>query len=398
LSAEAYEYDSNGSRVQATASGGTVTGVVDAQDRLISYGGVTYEYTRNGELLRRMVGSDTTLYTYDARGALRSVQSPDGTTITYVIDAEGRRVGKRVNGVLTKAWLYQSKLAIAAELNANGAVVSRFVYGEHSSVPEYMVRSGATYRFLTDHQGTVRLVVNVATGVIAQRLDYDAFGRVIQNSNPGFQPFGFAGGLYDEQTGLVRFGARDYDAETGRWTTIDPLLFGGGESNLYAYVFADPVNLRDPLGLEGVIQTLQSMAGQTIVRGIRSPVKFARAVLKETGCIVLEEVVGEAVTQGVIYLATIGLGDPLSKAGLNYVGRTIGEVSDRLRGHHRVLDQILGLVAPGKGISLADLEASILERVARDIDPNRGTRDAIVDRLVGNRRRPGGGTPIDFCH
>jgi len=42
---------------------------------------------------------------------------------------------------------------------------------------------------------------------------------VIYNSNPDFQPLGFAGGLYDNQTKLVRFGARDYDSYSGRWTT-----------------------------------------------------------------------------------------------------------------------------------------------------------------------------------
>ena len=67
------------------------------------------------------------------------------------------------------------------------------------------------YRFITDHLGSVRLVVNAATGEVVQRVDYDAFGRVLNDTDPGFQPFGFAGGLYDDDTGLVRFGARDYD-------------------------------------------------------------------------------------------------------------------------------------------------------------------------------------------
>jgi uncharacterized protein RhaS with RHS repeats len=71
---------------------------------------------------------------------------------------------------------------------------------------------GTVYRFITDHLGSVRLVVNAADGTVAQRIDYDAFGRVLADTNPGFQPFGFAGGLYDAGTGLVRFGARDYDA------------------------------------------------------------------------------------------------------------------------------------------------------------------------------------------
>ena len=77
-------------------------------------------------------------------------------------------------------------------------------------------------------------------GEVAQQLDYDAWGRVIEDSRPGFQPFGFAGGLHDPDTQLTRFGARDYDAETGRWTAKDPILFDGGDSNLYGYVLQDP--------------------------------------------------------------------------------------------------------------------------------------------------------------
>ena len=63
-----------------------------------------------------------------------------------------------------------------------------------------------------------------------------------------FQPFGFAGGLYDRDTGLVHFGAREYDPETGRWTSKDPILFAGGDANLYAYVVDDPINLTDQTG------------------------------------------------------------------------------------------------------------------------------------------------------
>ena len=77
---------------------------------------------------------------------------------------------------------------------------------------------------------------------------YDPYGKVIKDTNPGFQPFGFAGGLYDHQTGLVRFGARDYDAETGRWTTKDPIGFDGGSANLYTYALNNPVNFIDTEG------------------------------------------------------------------------------------------------------------------------------------------------------
>jgi RHS repeat-associated protein len=111
-----------------------------------------------------------------------------------------------------------------------------------------LVKGGSTYRIITDHLGSVRLVVNATTGQIAQEMTYDEFGRVLQDTNPGFQPFGFAGGLHDPDTGLVRFGARDYDAETGRWTAKDPILFDGRDPNLYGYVVGDPVNYVDWTG------------------------------------------------------------------------------------------------------------------------------------------------------
>jgi RHS repeat-associated protein len=57
------------------------------------------------------------------------------------------------------------------------------------------------------------------------------------------------GGFHDHLTGLVRFGARDYDAETGRWTAKDPILFRGGGTNLFANSGNDPVNRKDPTGL-----------------------------------------------------------------------------------------------------------------------------------------------------
>jgi len=136
-----------------------------------------------------------------------------------------------------------------AELDGTGAVVTRFVYGSKPNVPDYMVKGGVTYRIVSDHLGSPRLVVDTATGAIAQRMDYDSWGNVLTDTNPGFQPFGFAGGIYDRDTKLVRFGARDYDPEVGRWTAKDPIRFLGGDANLYGYVVGDPVNFVDPGGL-----------------------------------------------------------------------------------------------------------------------------------------------------
>jgi RHS repeat-associated protein len=145
--------------------------------------------------------------------------------------------------------LYQSQLNPVVELDSAGNVVSRFVYGTKSNVPEYMVRSGVTYKIISNHLGSPILIVNTSDGSVAQQISYDEFGKILADSNPGFTPFGFAGGIYDNDTGLTRFGVRDYDAEVGRWTNKDPIGFNGGDSNLYGYVLQDPVNLVDPFGL-----------------------------------------------------------------------------------------------------------------------------------------------------
>jgi RHS repeat-associated protein len=129
-----------------------------------------------------------------------------------------------------------------------------------------MVKDNTTYRIVSDERGSPRLVVNSATGEIAQELDYDVYGRIAHDTNPGFQPFGFAGGLYDTDTGLTHFGARDYDAETGRFISRDPINFAGGDTNLYTYALGDPVNLIDPVGLRSwnPINLVKNVASKTV--------------------------------------------------------------------------------------------------------------------------------------
>lgn len=118
-------------------------------------------------------------------------------------------------------------------------------------MPDYVIKGGVTYRTISDHLGSPRLVVKVSDNTVAQVMEYDTFGNVIGNTGTtDIQPFGFAGGLYDRDLKLVRFGARDYDPETGRWTAKDPIGFAGGDTNLYGYTLSDPVNIVDLNGLD----------------------------------------------------------------------------------------------------------------------------------------------------
>lgn len=246
-----YSYDQNGNRVSLTTPSLSRSGVYDAQDRLSSWGSLSYTYTPDGDLRSKTNASlqQITTYGYDPLGNLRYVDLPGGEVVDYSLDARQRRNAKYVDGEQLFGLLYRDALNPIAQLDADGAVVSTFVYGTRSNVPDYMVRSGSVYALISDHLGSVRLVVDADSGDILQRLDYDEFGNVLVDTNPGVQPFGFAGGIYDPDTGLTRFGARDYDPVTGRWTAQDPLRFDGGQTNLYVYVGNDPVNLSDPSGL-----------------------------------------------------------------------------------------------------------------------------------------------------
>jgi RHS repeat-associated protein len=130
-----------------------------------------------------------------------------------------------------------------------------------------MIKGSDEFFFVKDQLGSIRLVVNSATGAIAQQIDYDEFGRVLSDSNPGFQPFGFAGGLYDHTTKLVRFGVRDYDPDIGRWTRKDPILFGALSINVYQYAYGDPINYTDPSGNIGFLAAVGIGAAVGAVAG-----------------------------------------------------------------------------------------------------------------------------------
>jgi len=263
-----YDYDANGNRITAVTRAGTFQGFYDLQDRMTKYGDADYTYTANGELLTKTDPAGTTTYDYDVFGNLGGVLMPDGTRIEYIIDASNRRIGKKVNGALVQGFIYKDQLEPVAELDGAGNVTARFVYASKGHVPDYMVKSGATYRIISNHLGSVRLVVNAADGTITQRIDYDEFGNIVSDSHPGFQPFAFAGGIYDQHTKLTRFGARDYDAHTGRWTSKDPIRFKGDSINLYCYVLADPANLIDTKGLSAATGILGGLAGRGFGRGV----------------------------------------------------------------------------------------------------------------------------------
>ena len=127
----------------------------DEQDRLLSWdagdGPTDYAYTVDGSLWTKTTPlSETTTYTYDLFGNLTEVSLPSGDVIEYLVDGQNRRIGRKKNGTLVSGYLYEDQLNPVAEVDATDAVVSQFIYGTKSNVPDYMIsrRADGERRYL----------------------------------------------------------------------------------------------------------------------------------------------------------------------------------------------------------------------------------------------------------
>jgi len=249
IAVEEYQYDLNGNRIDErnTLRGISRAFTYSPEDHCLSAGSTSYEMDSDGFLKKKISSNGTSTYTYSSRGELLEVILPDSTKIEYLHDPLGRRIAKKVNGSITEKYLWQGETRLLAVFDGSENLIMRFS-NAGGRLPLSMERYGSTYYLVCDQVGSLRAVVDSA-GNVVKEIEYDSFGNILSDTDLLFEiPLGFAGGLHDRDTGLVRFGARDYDPDTGRWAAKDPIFFAGGDANLYGYG-NDPVNMVDPLGL-----------------------------------------------------------------------------------------------------------------------------------------------------
>jgi len=248
---EEYRYNANGSRIYEMNTLRGIAGrsmAYSAEDHLLTAGDVMYTYSPDGFLTAKTAGTEVTACDYSSRGELMGVTLPGGTSAEYVHDPLGRRIAKKVNGVISEKYLWSGLTTLLAVYDGSNNLLMRFEYAD-ARMPFAVMKAGVLYYMVYDQVGSMKLIADSA-GNVVKSIEYDSFGNIISDSNPNFAvPFGFAGGLHDRHTGLVRFGYRDYDPETGRWTAKDPIGFAGGDTDLYGYCLNDPVNFSDPDGL-----------------------------------------------------------------------------------------------------------------------------------------------------
>ena len=254
---ETYGYDIEGNR---TSSHLSAAHTVNDVNRLTQDDTYDYTYDLNGNLASKTdrATSDLTTYDYDALDRLVRITFPNLTTATYRYGALGRRIEKDVGGTVTK-YVYDGT-DIVLEYDGTDTLLARFSHGDGTDQPLAQERGGASYFYHADHQGSV-VALTDAVGTVVNDYAYDAYGRIVSSVEGIANPYTYTGRELDAESGLYYYRARYYDADTGRFISEDPIGFAGGDANLYAYVFNNPVNLVDPLGLEVFVTTKTGRTG-----------------------------------------------------------------------------------------------------------------------------------------
>lgn len=205
--------------------------------------------------------------TWDSQYRLISVATNDVTAESYGYDPYGRRIWTATAGITN--WHMQDGAHVLADLDSTGGVLRTYLYGPNiDELIAMTVHTGAvaqTYYAIRDHQNTVWDWVD-ETGKLVESYNYDAWGRVLAVhdgtgalliSDLGLpistigNRFLFQGREYSQATGLYQFRARWYDPLTGRWLSNDPIGISGG-LNQYVFCANNPINFRDPFGMEDI--------------------------------------------------------------------------------------------------------------------------------------------------
>ena len=103
--------------------------------------------------------------------------------------------------------------------------------------------------YLFDGLGSVAATAD-ASGNLVRRYAYEPYGEEIDRSATDANPWRYASGYYDQQTGMLKFGTRYYMPDLLRWTQRDPVMGKPNDPmtlNAYGYVGGDTVTT-DPSG------------------------------------------------------------------------------------------------------------------------------------------------------
>jgi RHS repeat-associated protein len=315
----------------ATDSSGNNNRNVDTFNIPVGHGASnTLSFDNNGNTTAATNPAVT--YSWDAVNRLVKIVK-GGNTYEFIYDGLDRRVAEKVNGSITKRWLWCGT-ELCEERNAAGGMVTKRFFTQGEQI------NGTNYYFTRDHLGSIREITD-AGGNIVSRYDYDPYGRRTKLSGTINSDFGFTGHYFDSASGLHLTLYRAYDANFGRWLSRDPIGENGGTS-LYVYCKNNTIKYVDPDG-----QFVWIIAGGLL---------------------------GSAINVGVTYFANGGnvtASQIAAAAASGFISGSLGAAAGPLGG---TIARGLGFVSNGIASSIASGTISagasgLGQAVANEIDP-----------------------------
>jgi len=286
--AEQYSYDAAGNRLTGSEQ-------YDAANRLITDGVYNYTYDDNGNRTGqiKISSGEATEYIWTSEDRLREVKIKDvqGTILkrlVYSYDGTGRRVRREYFDTANPANNTNDRYRfdgnnVLYEVPSNTNIVKNFKFHEIGldrpvamiddiDGDEYWSFGTELMTYTRDALGSISEITD-PTGGVVQKYDYTAYGQTTITDGPaapagGFKSssFMFTGREYEPLLGLYNYRARWFDPMASFFLSPDPIGFAGGDTNLYRYVWNNPLRFVDPLGLQvsacGVAgKVLQGVAG-----------------------------------------------------------------------------------------------------------------------------------------
>ena len=214
------------------------------RDKLTAVNGSTIRYDAIGNPL----SDGTWTYTWQNGRQLQKMQKA-GVTAEFVYNADGLRVQKTVNGVVTKYTLHGKNVVHMT----SGADELHFFYDAQNR-PAVVVYNGTAYAYVKSLQGDIVAILD-ENGNAVVSYGYDAWGAPLWCTGElaetlgKVQPFRYRGYVFDEETGLYYLRSRYYNPRWGRFVNADGAII---QKNLFAYCSNGPIVGYDPSGFERV--------------------------------------------------------------------------------------------------------------------------------------------------